>query len=79
MIEYKYWINYCIKKINNKTRVMMNGTSKILEEEKKISTMKKPGPLRTWNDNADETDLEVPGTPRTPRTSTTPGRTPPPW
>lgn len=37
--------------------------------------MKKPGPLRTvsWTENVEESNLDVPGTPRTPRTSTTPG------
>lgn len=36
--------------------------------------VKKPKPLicRSWSENYD--DVEVPGTPKTPRTSTTPGR-----
>lgn len=53
----------------------MNGTSTIVEEENKVVSMKKPTPLRTvsWNENVGETDLDIPGTPRTPRTSTTPG------
>lgn len=39
--------------------------------------IKKPGPLRTvsWSENVEETELDIPGTPRTPRTSTTPGDT----
>ncbi|XP_046433401.1 GTP cyclohydrolase 1 isoform X1 [Neodiprion pinetum] len=37
--------------------------------------VKKPGPLRTvsWNENVEDSELDIPGTPRTPRTSTTPG------
>ncbi|XP_011135768.1 GTP cyclohydrolase 1 isoform X1 [Harpegnathos saltator] len=44
------------------------------EDEKGIM-IKKPGPLRTvsWSENVEETELDIPGTPRTPRTSTTPG------
>lgn len=53
---------------------MMNGSSKFVEEENNVLVVKKPGPLRTWNENTAESDLEVPGTPRTPRTSKTPGR-----
>jgi len=39
------------------------------------SIIKKSLPLRavSWSDNIEETDLNVPGTPRTPRTSTTKG------
>lgn len=53
----------------------MNGTTTIVEEESITKNGKKPGPLRsvTWSENVDETELEIPGTPRTPRTSTTPG------
>lgn len=55
----------------------MNGSTIVEEEEKTVMACKKPGPLRTvsWNENVGETDLDIPGTPRTPRTSTTPGRT----
>lgn len=40
-----------------------------------IGKAKKPRPVlaRTWSDNYDIQDVEVPGTPKTPRTSTTPG------
>lgn len=56
----------------------MNGSSTFVEEESITKNCKKPGPLRnvTWSENVDETDLEVPGTPRTPRTSKTPGINP---
>ncbi|XP_034936717.1 saccharopine dehydrogenase-like oxidoreductase [Chelonus insularis] len=49
----------------------MNGTATIIKED----SLKKPPSLRTvtWSESVDETDLDVPGTPRTPRTSTTPG------
>lgn len=35
-----------------------------------------PPPVRTisWSENVSQEDLDVPGTPRTPRTSTTPGK-----
>lgn len=61
---------------------IMNGISsqcakmKMYEgEDDKPIMIKKPLPLRTvsWSDNIEETDLDVPGTPRTPRTSTTKG------
>lgn len=44
-------------------------------EDEKGMMIRKPGPLRTvsWSENVEETDLDIPGTPRTPRTSTTPG------
>lgn len=44
-------------------------------EDDNSIVIKKPLPLRTvsWSDNIEETDLDVPGTPRTPRTSTTKG------
>ncbi|XP_029169228.1 saccharopine dehydrogenase-like oxidoreductase [Nylanderia fulva] len=44
-------------------------------DDDKPIMIKKPLPLRTvsWSDNIEETDLDVPGTPRTPRTSTTKG------
>lgn len=44
-------------------------------EDDKPIMIKKPLPLRTvsWSDNIEESDLDVPGTPRTPRTSTTKG------
>ena len=37
--------------------------------------IKKPGPLRnvSWSENVEDSELDIPGTPRTPRTSTTPG------
>lgn len=43
------------------------------EEDRKM--IKKPGPLRavSWSESVEECNLDVPGTPRTPRTSTTPG------
>lgn len=37
-------------------------------------TIQRPVLARTWSENYDLTDIEVPGTPKTPRTSTTPGR-----
>lgn len=41
-------------------------------EDDKPIMIKKPLPLRTlWSDDIEESDLDVPGTPRTPRTSTT--------
>lgn len=45
------------------------------DEDKHTMMIKKPGPLRTvsWSENVEESNLDVPGTPRTPRTSTTPG------
>lgn len=45
------------------------------DEDDKPIIFKKPAPLRTvsWSENVEETDLDIPGTPRTPRTSTTPG------
>lgn len=44
-------------------------------EDDRAMVIKKPGPLRTvsWSENVEESNLDVPGTPRTPRTSTTPG------
>jgi len=60
----------------------MNGISskcaklKMYDGEDDNSIMiKKPLPLRavSWSDNIEDTDLDVPGTPRTPRTSTTKG------
>lgn len=47
------------------------------EDEKGIM-IKKPVPLRTvsWSENVEEAELDIPGTPRTPRTSTTPGDIP---
>ena len=61
-------------------RSIMNGVSsaklKMYDGEDDNSIMiKKPLPLRavSWNDTIEETDLDVPGTPRTPRTSTTKG------
>ncbi|XP_012338754.2 saccharopine dehydrogenase-like oxidoreductase [Apis florea] len=47
----------------------------IYDDEDKHTMIKKPGPLRTvsWSENVEESNLDVPGTPRTPRTSTTPG------
>lgn len=44
------------------------------EDEKGIM-IRKPRPLRTvsWSESVEETELDIPGTPRTPRTSTTPG------
>lgn len=36
---------------------------------------KKPRPVlsRTWSESYEKQDIEIPGTPKTPRTSTTPG------
>lgn len=59
----------------------MNGAStgnaivEDVETRKQSQVAKKPGPLRTvsWNETVSEGDFEIPGTPRTPRTSTTPG------
>ncbi|KZC07633.1 GTP cyclohydrolase 1 [Dufourea novaeangliae] len=59
----------------------MNGITKIKEksyydgDDDRAMVIKKPGPLRTvsWTENVEESNLDVPGTPRTPRTSTTPG------
>ena len=44
-------------------------------EDDRAMVIKKPAPLRTvsWLDNVEDSNLDVPGTPRTPRTSTTPG------
>lgn len=45
-------------------------------ENHAVSLPKKvPPPVRTvsWSENVSQEDLDVPGTPRTPRTSTTPG------
>lgn len=46
-----------------------------MDEKRSATNARKLGPLRTvsWNENVEESDLEIPGTPRTPRTSTTPG------
>lgn len=40
-----------------------------------IAKAKKPRPVlaRTWSESYEIQDIEVPGTPKTPRTSTTPG------
>lgn len=48
----------------------LNGHDSALVKMKKI-----PPPLRTisWSENVSHEDLEIPGTPKTPRTSTTPG------
>lgn len=37
--------------------------------------IKKPAALRnvSWSENVEDSEIEVPGSPRTPRTSTTPG------
>lgn len=45
------------------------------DEDDKPIMIKKPLPLKTvsWSDSIEESDLDVPGTPRTPRTSTTKG------
>lgn len=51
---------------------MMNGNSTVVDETGK-TLVKKLAPLRPWNENTGESELEVVGTPRTPRTSTTPG------
>ena len=59
----------------------MNGTTSkcaaIVEDETKSQKpqQQRPGPLRTvsWNETIAEGDFEIPGTPKTPRTSTTPG------
>lgn len=50
---------------NNVNQVVSNGVAK----------GKKPRPVltRTWSENYEIQDVEVPGTPKTPRTSTTPG------
>lgn len=40
-----------------------------------VTKAKKPRPVlaRTWSESYELEDVEVPGTPKTPRTSTTPG------
>ncbi|KAH0948727.1 hypothetical protein HN011_010174 [Eciton burchellii] len=45
------------------------------DEDDQPIMMKKPVSLRTvsWSENIEETELDIPGTPRTPRTSTTKG------
>ncbi|KAL6265266.1 GTP cyclohydrolase 1 [Pogonomyrmex barbatus] len=45
------------------------------EDDNSTIMIKKPLPLRavSWGDNIEKTDLDVPGTPKTPRTSTTKG------
>lgn len=60
---------------------IMNGTTSqcagksIAEEEKRSQPLVRPAPLRTvsWNETVAAGDFEIPGTPKTPRTSTTPG------
>jgi hypothetical protein len=54
--------------------VHQNGTTSV-EEMKKAAQAPRVGELRTvsWSESLDEGDLEVPGTPKGPRTSTTPG------
>jgi GTP cyclohydrolase IA len=54
--------------------VHQNGTNSV-EEMKKAAQAPRVGELRTvsWSESLDEGDLEVPGTPKGPRTSTTPG------
>lgn len=59
----------------------MNGTTgqctKVKSDKiyNKDDSVKKPGPLRnvSWSENVEASELDIPGTPRTPRTSTTPG------
>lgn len=48
----------------------LNGNAVVAKAPRKI-----PPPVRTisWSDNVSQEELEIPGTPRTPRTSTTPG------
>ena len=66
---------------DRRRKIVMNGVSskctklKMYDGEDDNSIIKKPLPLRavSWSDNIEETDLDVPGTPRTPRTSTTKG------
>lgn len=55
--------DHCVN--NNVNQVVTNGVAKA----------KKPRPVlaRTWSENYEIQDVEVPGTPKTPRTSTTPG------
>ncbi|CAD6201362.1 GSCOCG00000165001-RA-CDS [Cotesia congregata] len=61
--------------VKSDTGISVNLANGEKENDKGSKNCKKPGPLRnvTWSENVDETDLEVPGTPRTPRTSKTPG------
>lgn len=63
--------------VNNKCE---NGATEVSlcdrdNDKQKQSIVKKPAPLRTvsWNEAVEESELDIPGTPRTPRTSTTPG------
>lgn len=44
-------------------------------EDDRAMMIKKPGPMRTvsWTENVEESSLDVPGTLKSPRTSTTPG------
>lgn len=51
----------------------MNGTTdRAMESPRKAP----PAQLRSvsWNEDVGDSELDVPGTPRTPRTSTTPGK-----
>lgn len=70
------------RKIDSEKSSIMNGISSQCaklkmydDEDDKPIMIKKPLPLKTisWSDNIEESDLDVPGTPRTPRTSTTKG------
>lgn len=53
----------------------MNGTTETVQEFVPAKKNMLPR-LRTvsWQEEVGEADLEIPGTPKTPRTSTTPGR-----
>lgn len=55
--------------------VHQNGTTTSAEDLKKAAQTPRVGELRTvsWSESLDENELNVPGTPKGPRTSTTPG------
>lgn len=57
--------DHCVNHVTNGVDHVTNGVAKA----------KKPRPVlaRTWSENYEIQDIEVPGTPKTPRTSTTPG------
>lgn len=50
-------------------------SDKINNKDDSGDVVRKPGPLRnvSWSENVETSELDIPGTPRTPRTSTTPG------
>ncbi|KAG8261180.1 hypothetical protein J6590_079320 [Homalodisca vitripennis] len=50
----------------NKMNNSVNGSTEMLKKAMRSRT-------KSWQEEAQETDIEVPGTPKTPRTSTTPG------